>query len=89
MSLGMPQRFVRTTHDHNEMRVYNGAAQHAWQECGFVVHMLESDKPCTFEELCDGVWKYNNDFGEVLMDKSSIAYQLVIALEHGFAGVCR
>ena len=80
--------FIRTTHDEDgEVKPELEEHKKAWDECGFIVHMLRSDTAMTFSDLCDEVWEYNNDYAEGLMDKPSIAYQLVIALEHGFAGI--
>ena len=81
-------KFIRTTHDDdNEVRDELLDHEGAWGRCGFIVHMLCSSKPLTVQELCDETWKYCNDYNEPLTPKAEIAEQLVIALEHGFAGI--
>jgi len=87
-------KFIRSTHDISgdlkpHFRIYgtgiNYAVSDAWDKCGFIVHMLDSTKSLSFDDLCNEVDKYIEDYKEEPMTKEKVALELVLALEWGFA----
>lgn len=78
-------RFLRNTHVNG---VFRKELEDKRANPPLVLHMLSSDTPSTFDELCQLVWQYECDNHEISSSLANqLAFQLVRLLEHDMAKV--
>lgn len=64
--------------------VLSDAQEAVWHLCGFVCHMLSSDKAMTYDEVYSACRKYAEQYREVPETGIDVKFKLTLLCEYGF-----